>query len=413
MTNLDSNKNSSSSSSPNSKSNTNSNTNSASTFPKPNAFLYRFLNFFVRIYLWAKFKPEYKFDEIRKIKGPAIVLCSHTSNLDFLLVAVGLLPIRPTYIMSNHFFVHPKIGKLLRPLHAIPKKMFCADINAVRQIMKAVKSGNVVVMFPEGRLTCCGHTLSIADGTAELVKKLGVDVYYLVENGLYKALPKWSKAGIRKGPVSLEGGLLMKGDEIASLNVSEIEDKIARAIEHDDEKAFVGKEYKCDKPALGLERILYKCPVCGEEFAITSSARTLDCSSCGASWTLDNKYVLDGPRFDSINSWFDWEQSEVDLDAGLECDCLLGTADETGVMNPNAGKGHISINKEEICFSGECFGKELAFTEKTSIVKAFPIAVGEHIDIYSNKILYYIYPQPNKNMTVKCVQYLDKLSAER
>lgn len=203
----------------------------------------------------------------------------------------------------------------------------------------------------------------------------------------------------------------MKGDEIASLSVSEIEDKIARAIEHDDEKAFVGKEYKCDKPALGLERILYKCPVCGEEFAITSSARTLDCSSCGASWTLDNKYVLDGPGFDSINDWFDWEQSEVDLDAGLECDCLLGTADETGVMNPNAGKGHISINKEEICFGGECFGKELAFTEKTSIVKAFPISVGEHIDIYSNKILYYIYPQPNKNMTVKWVQYLDKLSA--
>ncbi len=386
------------------------NTNSA--FPKPNAFIYYLLNYIMRFFLWLKLRPTYKLDEIRKAKGPAIILCSHTSNLDFLLVSTGLLPLRPTYIMSNHFFEHPKIGKVLAPLHAIPKKMFCADINAVRQIMKAIKAGNIVIMFPEGRLSCCGHTLSIADGTAELIKKLGVDVYCLVENGLYKTLPKWGKAGIRKGPVSVEGSLLMSGDEISSLSVAEIEDKIAQAIKHDDEKAFVGKEYKCSKPALGLDRILYKCPVCGEEFTISSTAYTLDCSSCGASWTLDNKYVLSGPRFDSINDWFDWEQSEIDLDAGLECDCLLGSADETGVMDSTAGKGHISINKEEICFNGECFGNELSFTEKTSIVKAFPIAVGEHIDIYSNRILYYIYPQPNKSMTAKCVQYLDKLTAQ-
>ncbi|MBQ0018551.1 MAG: 1-acyl-sn-glycerol-3-phosphate acyltransferase [Clostridiales bacterium] len=410
------------------------NTNKKKTeFKKPNIFVYKLLAFFVRIYLWIKFKPEYKLDELKNIDGPAVILCSHTSNLDFLLLAVGLLPVRPTYIMSNHFFVHPKIGKLLAPLHAIPKKMFCADVNAIRQIMRASKSGNVIVMFPEGRLSCCGHTVGLADGTPELLKKLGVDVYWVVENGLYKALPKWGKAGIRKGPVSIEGGKLFEGSELKALSVSDIEARLADAIRHDDESVYVGETYKCDKPALGLEGILYKCPVCGKEFSMVSYAHTLKCKACGTVWELNEKYELsrriesgardnvhecnyndarDGLDFNSINAWFDWEQDAIDLDKGLECDCILATPGEDGINDRNAGKGHISINREDIHFVGECFGQPLEFTEKTSFIKAFPATVGDHFDIYSNKIMYNIIPQPNPDESIKWVQFLDKLNSK-
>lgn len=387
-------------------------------FKKPNAIIYHIVAFFVRIYLWFKFKPEYKLDELKKIDGPAVILCSHTSNLDFLLVAVGLLPLRPTYIMSNHFFAHPKISKLLKPLHAIPKKMFCADINAVRQIMKARKAGNVIVMFPEGRLSCCGHTVQLADGTAELLKKLNVDVYWLVENGLYKALPKWGKAGVRKGPVSIEGGKLFSADELEGLKVSEIEDRIEQYIRHDDEKVFVGETYKCDKPALGLEGILYRCPFCGEQFKMESDDDTLRCTVCGASWTLNEKYELTGNNskhsqpFTTINQWYDWELKNVNLDAGLECDCILATPDETGVTDRNAGKGHIKMNKDEIHFVGECWGKPLEFAEKTSLIRSLPATVGDHFDLYSDRVMYNIIPQPNPDVCIKWVQYMDKLAAE-
>ena len=383
--------------------------NNKTKFPKPNLILYHLIAFFVRIFLWIKFKPKYNLDEIRHIKGPAVIMCSHTSNLDFLLVAVGLLPLRPTYIMSNHFFVHPKIGPLLKPLHAIPKKMFCADVNAVRQIMKAIRAGNQVIMFPEGRLSCCGHGLPIAEGTAELLKKLGVDVYWLEEHGLYKALPKWGKTGIRKGPVHIDGGLLMKGEELASLSVDEINSNLYEAVYHNDEKSFVGETYKSEAPALGLHEILYKCPICGEEFKMSSYDDTLKCESCGTEWTLDQQYVLHGDKFNSINAWFDWEQSVVDIDKPIECDCLLGTPDENGVMNHEAGSGHFKVDQDEITYEGTLWGEPFSFIEKTSAIKAFPVTVGKHIDMYSNKVLYYITPVKDRNLTTKYVQFMDRL----
>ena len=412
---------------------------SDSVFPRPNAIIYNIIAFLMRIYLRLTLHPTYNTDELRRIDGPAVILCTHTSNLDFLLVAVGLLPLRPTYIMSNHFFAHPKIGKLLAPLHAIPKKMFCADVNAIRQIMKARRAGNAIIMFPEGRLSCCGHTVQIADGTAELVKKLGVDVYSVTLNGVYKAMPKWGKAGLRRGPVSIDGSKLLDAEELKSLSVAEIEAAIAGAIKHDDEQSFIGAAYKCKAPALGLEGILYKCPCCGEEFTMATNSHTLSCTGCGAAWTLDEKYILnrsscnnscyaaheksshpdhsasgaDGTyTFHSINAWFDWEQSLIDLDAGLETACTLATPDEAGVTDRSAGHGHITINREEIRFVGECHGKPLDFTEKTSLVKAFPATVGDHFDIYSDRVMYNIIPQPNPAEAIKWVQYLDKLSAE-
>ena len=385
------------------------------TFSKPNAIIYNIVAFFARIYLWFKFRPKYNTDSLKELKkkgGPAIIMCSHTSNLDFLHVAVALLPLRPTYIMSNHFFSHPKIGPLLRPLHAIPKKMFCADINAMRQILKANKSGNVIVMFPEGRLSCYGHTVQVADGTAELVRKLGSDVYWLRENGAYKALPKWGKAGVRKGPVSVDTGKLFDAEEVKYLSVESIERQLSEAILHDDETSFPDSVYKCTSPAHGLDGILYKCPVCGKEFCMESLAVSLSCTTCGASWTLNEKYQLAGPVFSSINDWFRWEQNRINLDAGLETDCILATPDESGVTDRNAGHGVISIDRENIRFVGECHGKPLEFVEKTSFIKAFPATVGDHFDIYSDRIMYNIIPQPNPAEAIKWVQYLDKLSEE-
>ena len=60
-----------------------------------------------------------------------------------------------------------------------------------------------------------------------------------------------------------------------------------------------------------------------------------------------------------------------------------------------------------------CYGQPLEFTESTSIIKGFPASVGNHIDIYHKKQLYYIKPQPDSRVTIKWGSYLDKLTKER
>ena len=380
---------------------------------KPNPFLYYLASLVIAPYLKFRLHTTYDRSGIRDIETPSIVVCPHVSNIDFLLVAVALFPHRPTFVVSQHFMAKPKIRRLLEIMHVIPKKMFCPDVKTILNIMRAKESGNIIVIFPEGRLSCFGHSLQVTDGTAELIKKLGVSVYTICENGAYKTLPKWGKAGARPGRIEVTSAKLIDSSDLAAMTIDEINAVLDRAILHDEDAILTDVTYKCKAPALGLDGILYKCPECLSEFETVSDDHSITCRRCGFSARLDEKYRLSGGHFERINDWFFWQESLIDLDTPLETDCLVGTTDSNGYMDMKAGQGHITIDREKIHFVGTCWGEPLEFTESTSVVKGFPASVGNHIDIYHKKQLYYIKPQPDSRMTIKWVAYLDKLTKEQ
>lgn len=380
---------------------------------KPNPFLYYLASLIIAPYLKFRLHTTYDRSGIRDIETPSIVVCPHVSNIDFLLVAVALFPHRPTFVVSQHFMAKPKIRRLLEIMHVIPKKMFCPDVKTILNIMRAKESGNIIVIFPEGRLSCFGHSLQVTDGTAELIKKLGVSVYTICENGAYKTLPKWGKAGARPGRIEVTSAKLIDSSDLAAMTIDEINAVLDQAILHDEDAILTDVTYKCKAPALGLYGILYKCPECLSEFETVSDDHSITCRRCGFSARLDEKYRLNGGPFERINDWFFWQESLIDLDTPLETDCLVGTTDSDGYMDMKAGQGHITMDRENIRFTGTCYGEPLEFTESTSVIKGFPASVGNHFDIYHKKQLYYIKPQPDSRMTIKWVAYLDKLTKEQ
>lgn len=385
-------------------------------FQKANGFLYALCLILVRIILKLFLNTEYDysgFEEIKRNGGPALVVSPHVSNLDFLFAAAALAPNQVTFVGSHHFMVNPKTRRLLSKAHVIPKKMFCADVSTIISIIRAKEAGQIIVIYPEGRLTCAGHSLYVTEGTAELVKKLGIPVYCIKQDGAYKSLPKWSKFKIRKGKVHVHGFKVFSAERIKELTAAEINDGLEKAILHDEEKVLTDVRYRCDETAVGLNGILYKCPKCRSLFEMKAEGNRIFCGECGAEWTLDEKYVLHGDIFNSINAWYDWQEDEIDLDKYIDSVVTVGTPDENGDLDKNAGKGHLKVNREEICFKGEVNGRPLEFTESTSVITAFPASVNDHISLYSNRILYYFYPEPDRIVTVSWVQYLDKLTKER
>ena len=383
------------------------------TIKKPNPFLYYLACLVIAPFLKLRLHASYDRSGIRDITAPSIVVCPHVSNIDFLLVAVALFPHRPTFVVSQHFMAIPKIRRLLEIMHVIPKKMFCPDVKTILNIMRAKESGNIIVIFPEGRLSCYGHSLQVTDGTAELIKKLGIDVYTICENGAYKTLPKWGKSGLRPGRIEITSSKLIDASALEKMTVDEINSVLDKAILHDEDALLTDVRYKCKSPALGLDGILYKCPECLSEFETVSDGHSITCRCCGFSARLDEKYRLTGGPFEKINDWFFWQESLIDLDAPLQTDCLIGTTDDKGYMDMNAGEGRITMDRDNIHFKGVCHGESLEFTEATSVIKGFPASVGSHFDIYHKKQLYYIMPQPDPRTSIKWVAYLDKLTKER
>ena len=71
------------------------------------------------------------------------------------------------------------------------------------------------------------------------------------------------------------------------------------------------------------------------------------------------------------------------------------------------------MDKDVFKLSGTLYGEPLDFSVKTEKVGAFPITPGEHLDIYHNGKLIYLYPQPDSRTSVKWVCFLDKLTSEK
>lgn len=377
----------------------------------PSLFLYIIGVLFVVPYLRLKYRISIDKRAIRGMRGPALVLAPHVSNFDHLLTAMALMPHRVTYVVSEHFVTSPKLRPILRRLNVITKKMFYPDAQTVFNIIRAAKSGRIIVLFPEGRLTWYARSLRVTDGTAELARKLGIDIYIVTSDGAGLTFPKWAKSK-RRGKIHIRTEKLMTGEEARSLSADELHKRIAAAIRHDDEAAMAGVRYRCRDTTLGLDGILYKCPACEREFTLETSGGHIRCSSCGLDAILDEYYRLSGAPFDTISDWYEWQRDKIDLDTSLECDARVGCVNSEGNMDKNAGVAKVKLDRHALYFDGCVFGENIAFSIPTEKLTAFPVTVGEEFDFYYNGRLFYIYPTPDGRAAIKWVSFLDRVTDE-
>lgn len=372
--------------------------------------------------VYAVLKPRYTkkygitYDKelVKEIKGPAIILATHTSDVDHVLSALTLYPIRPTYIVSEHFMHNPPTARLLKLAHVITKKMFTPDLSTIRSILRAKKENAVIVIFPEGRLSCYGHTMPVADGTEQLIKKLGVDVYVWKAAGAYLTFPKWrDKGDDRCGKIHASVKRLLTAEEVSRVDLTEIKRVTAEAILHDDELAMAGVEYAAPEMARGLDKILFKCPVCLAEGTVTAEGNHIRCS-CGLDATLDSRYRLTGAPFTRVNEWFEWQSESIDIETErLSSRARLGCCGADDFMDGNAGTGEIYLDKDVFRLTGTLHGEAVELSTSPEKIGAFPITPGDHFDIYIGGRLVYVYPEPDPKTTVKWVTFLDRLTAAK
>ncbi len=345
---------------------------------------------------------------VSDIRGPALILSPHISLKDHIITGWTLIKHRPTFVLSEHFVAKPFLGFILRRFgHVITKKMFCPDTSTILGILRARKEGNIIVMFPEGRLNAVAHSQPVAKGTAELVKKLGIDVYTIVGNGAALAFPKWGRK-YRRGVIKVTTQKTLEAQKIREMSVSEISHVIDAAIYHDDEKAMAGMKYICKNTADGLDKILYKCPECKEEYSIYAKGCQVGCSSCGFKTSLTQDYIFTNGRMRSPNEWFYWQIDELSLDTVMEDNIKIGAVNKNGIMDYNAGSGHVRLDKDSIYLSGEIFGEHTELSKSTANIGGMPYTPSREFDIYYDKRLLYLMPQ-NKRRIVKYVTLVDKI----
>ena len=107
-------------------------------------------------------------ENIAKAGNNAIIALNHVSFLDPPL-ATSILPKRPVFAidvtMSQNWWIQPFL-KFVRTMALDPLKPF-----SLRAIIQAVRAGEMLVIFPEGRITVTGSLMKVYDGAALIADK--------------------------------------------------------------------------------------------------------------------------------------------------------------------------------------------------------------------------------------------------
>jgi 1-acyl-sn-glycerol-3-phosphate acyltransferase len=132
-------------------------------------------------------------------EGPAVLVCNHVSYVDALVIgAASPRPIR--FVMDYRIFKTPLLGWLFRSAKAIPIASAKEDPwimeKAYVDIAQALHEGDLVCIFPEGRLTSTGELNEFRGGVAKIVGRSQVPVIPMALRGLWGSLLTRDKANL-------------------------------------------------------------------------------------------------------------------------------------------------------------------------------------------------------------------------
>jgi 1-acyl-sn-glycerol-3-phosphate acyltransferase len=108
--------------------------------------------------------------------GAAILVCNHTSGIDPLLLqsCCSRLVI---WMMAKEYYDLKRLGWIFRILECIPVERNGRDSGATRAALRALENGQVLGIFPEGKIETTRDLLDFQIGVALLAIKANVPVY--------------------------------------------------------------------------------------------------------------------------------------------------------------------------------------------------------------------------------------------
>jgi acyl-[acyl-carrier-protein]-phospholipid O-acyltransferase/long-chain-fatty-acid--[acyl-carrier-protein] ligase len=135
-------------------------------------------------------------DNLRKGGPNPIIALNHVNLLDGAL-ALSLLDQEPVFAidttMAGHWWVRPLL-RFTRAITIDPTKPM-----GTRTLINAVKSGETLIIFPEGRLTVTGALMKVYDGAGLIADKTGVEVIPVRIEGLeHSMFTRLSREQVRR-----------------------------------------------------------------------------------------------------------------------------------------------------------------------------------------------------------------------
>jgi 1-acyl-sn-glycerol-3-phosphate acyltransferase len=156
-------------------------------------------------------------------EGAAVVVCNHVSYVDALVISAGChRPIR--WVMHHRIFKIPLLNFFFRTTKAIPIAPAHEDPAmleaAYGMIRRELADGQLVGIFPEGKLTTDGEINEFRGGILKILKETPVPVIPMALSGLWQSIFTRNRANLRHFPRLFPRIRLAVGNAIAPSDAS-------------------------------------------------------------------------------------------------------------------------------------------------------------------------------------------------
>ena len=252
-------------------------------------------------------------ERISKKDEPYIVVANHLTEVDMLMLG-GAFAEHMYFVAGEHLLrtkAGPKIKWAQDPIFTYKG---APSIDTMREVIRKIRVGHNVMIFPEGSRSFNGETVKLDSGIAKLVKTAGCALAtYHIEGGYFVA-PRWAYT-TRTGPMKGHIVNIYSSEEVRSMSKEELTDCINRDIY---ENAYETQRrnmytYKGERLAEGLDNYLVRCSCCGAFDSMVTEDDRFRCTECGQSGRYTPQGFLEGEglRFDSVYDWGVWSENET------------------------------------------------------------------------------------------------------
>ncbi len=352
----------------------------------------------------AKFTFE-KSDLSRAGKGPYLILMNHSCFLDLEIVSRIFYPMPYGIVTTTDGFV----GKswLMHQLGCIPTQKYVSDLSLIRNLDYMLKKKNTsVLMYPEACYSFDGCATPLPRKMGSLLKHLGVPVVHVHTDGAFLRTPLYNGLRNRRVKVSAKVRTLLTVEEIERMSVEELDRTLDEAFSFDHFRwqKENGIEITESDRAVGLERVLYKCPHCLAEGKTEGVGDRLICHACGKVYhltPLGQMEAEDGvTEYPHIPNWYAWERSCVREEL-IDGSYSLDTEVSIGMQVNNraiymVGDGRLIHDTDGFLLTG-CGGK-LHYEQKPRFsyglnADYYWYQIADMIGLGTRECLYYCFPK--------------------
>ena len=246
--------------------------------------------------------------------GPYIVMANHLTEVDLWMLMRAFKP-HMWFVAGEHLLrskAGPKLAWAQNPIFEFKGSV---ATSVVREILRRVKAGGNVMIFPEGSRSFNGRTVPLPESAAKLVKMAGCGlVTYHIEGGYFVA-PRWAYTA-RVGHMAGRVVHALTAAEVAAMGKAELLELINTDLYEDAYETQRRREdkYVGERLAEGLENYLICCSACGAVDTMRTEDDRFVCETCGQEGVFGEDGFLhgEGLRFDSVYDWGAWSESRLE-----------------------------------------------------------------------------------------------------